>query len=249
MLEILQLPVLADLHEPSSGSTAAVDPANAEPVLDTLAHKRWRLDFIFNTHHHWDHVGGNLRLKQATGCKIVASYYDRDRIPGLDIAVADNDLVGLGNEKARIINTPGHTLGHIAYYFADEYVLFCGDTLFAMGCGRLFEGSAAQMQQSLYKLRSLPERCRIYCAHEYTQANGRFALTVDPHNPELQQRMQQVDRLRSNGQPTVPFTLAEELATNPFLRWDDQDLQINIGKLGEPPALVFAEVRLRKDRF
>lgn len=254
MLEILQLPVLNDnyiylVHEPESGATAVVDPACAEPVLDVLAQNSWRLSFIFNTHHHWDHVGGNLALKQASDCKIVASGYDHDRIPGIDISVEDGDILHLGNAKARIIATPGHTLGHIAYYFAEDQALFCGDTLFAMGCGRLFEGSAEQMQQSLHKLRTLPSDCRVYCAHEYTQANGRFALTVEPQNAALQQRMQHVDRLHAAAQPTVPSTLAEELATNPFLRWDSPELQNNIHRQNESPASVFAEVRRRKDRF
>lgn len=254
MLEILQLPVLNDnyiylVHEPGSRVTAAVDPACAEPVLDTLARNGWELDYIFNTHHHWDHVGGNLALKQATGCKIAASRYDRERIPGCDIALDDGNSVSLGNVEARIISTPGHTLGHIAYYFAEDNALFCGDTLFAMGCGRLFEGTAEQMQQSLNKLRALPMHCRVYCAHEYTQANGRFALTVEPENAALQQRMADVDRLRAAGRPTVPSMLAEELATNPFLRWDSAELQKNIHRQNETPAAVFAEVRRRKDRF
>jgi hydroxyacylglutathione hydrolase len=254
MLEILQLPALNDnyiylLRDSASGAVAAVDPACAESVLEALAQRGWRLDYIFNTHHHSDHVGGNLQLKQATGCKIIASQYDRERIPGLDIVVADGQTLRLGASQAQIIGTPGHTLGHIAYYFAEDAALFCGDTLFAMGCGRLFEGSAEQMQHSLHKLRSLPENCRVYCAHEYTQANGRFALTVDPGNAALRQRMQKVDALRAAGCPCVPSTLGEELATNPFLRWDDAVLQNHIGKSGAIPAEVFAEVRRRKDRF
>jgi hydroxyacylglutathione hydrolase len=254
MLEILQLPVFSDnyiylIRDPASGAAAAVDPACSEPVLEILARNAWRLDYIFNTHHHWDHTGGNLELKRATGCKIVASRYDRERIPGIDIAVAEDDMLELGGAKAAIIDTPGHTLGHIAYYFADESALFCGDTLFALGCGRLFEGTAEQMQQSLGKLRALPGNCRVYCAHEYTQANGRFALTVEPENTALQQRMQQVERLRAAGKSTVPSTLAEEVATNPFLRWDSPGLQKNIHKQGASPAAVFAEIRGRKDRF
>jgi hydroxyacylglutathione hydrolase len=254
MLDILQLPVFNDnylylVRDPASGAAAAVDPGCAEALLDILARNAWRLDYVFNTHHHWDHTGGNLELKRATGCKIVASRRDSERIPGIDVAVAEGDTLSLGDAKATIIDTPGHTLGHIAYYFAAEAALFCGDTLFALGCGRLFEGTAEQMQQSLSKLRALPGNCRVYCAHEYTQANGRFALTVEPESIALRQRMQRVDRLRAAGKPTVPSTLAEELATNPFLRWDSPQLQKNIDKNGDSPAAVFAEVRRRKDRF
>lgn len=254
MLEILQLPVLNDnyiylIREPGTGMTAAVDPAVSEPVTAILLRNNWRLDYIFNTHHHSDHVGGNLALKQAFGCKVVASYYDSNRIPGCDITVEEGDTFPLGTAEAQIISTPGHTLGHIAYYFAEDRALFCGDTLFTMGCGRLFEGTAEQMQQSLQKLRDLPSDSRVYCAHEYTQTNGRFALTVEPQNDALQQRMRHVDQLRTAGQPTVPSALAEELATNPFLRWDSADLQNNLHLINESPATVFAEVRHRKDRF
>ncbi|MGR8933024.1 MAG: hydroxyacylglutathione hydrolase [Gammaproteobacteria bacterium] len=254
MLEILQIPALSDnyiylVHDADTGATAAVDPACSEPVLEALTHKGWRLDYILNTHHHWDHVGGNAVLKQATGCKIAASHIDRERIPDLDISLNDGDILKLGCAQAEIINTPGHTLGHIVYYFAEDKALFCGDTLFAMGCGRLFEGTAEQMQQSLNKLRVLAWDCRIYCAHEYTQANGRFALSVEPGNLVLQQRMQNVERMRAEGKPTVPSILAEELATNPFLRWDSSELQKNIDRQGDTPSEVFAEIRRRKDRF
>lgn len=254
MLEILQLPALSDnyiylLHDTASGATAAVDPTLAAPVLATLAQRGWRLDYIFNTHHHGDHVGGNLELQRATGCKIVASQHDQGRIPGASVSVADGDRLPLGAAEAAVIATPGHTLGHVAYYFAIDGALFCGDTLFGIGCGRLFEGTAEQMQHSLARLKSLPGDCKVYCAHEYTQANGRFALTVEPGNAALRQRLQHVDRLRAAGQPTVPSTLAEECATNPFLRWDSTELQAQVGLPGAPPSAVFAETRRRKDSF
>ncbi len=254
MLEIIQIPVLTDnyiyiIHDSISRETAVVDPALAEPVLDVLAKKNWSLTYILNTHHHSDHVGGNLQLKQQTGCRIIAGQSDRARIPGIDAGVNDNDVVSLGTHKAKVIFTPGHTSGHIVYYFAEEHLLFCGDTLFAMGCGRLFEGSAEQMWHSLQKLKVLPAATQVYCTHEYTQSNGRFALTVEPNNHLLQQKMVEVDKLRANHQTTVPSTIVEELATNPFFREDSVELQKTIGMLNKKPVQVFAEIRRLKDHF
>lgn len=255
MLTIDCLPVLNDnyiylLRETISQQTAAVDPALAEPVLEALRRKGWRLDYIFNTHHHGDHVGGNLQLKQATGCKIVGAAADRARIPGIDIAVNEGDQIQLGSCNFEIINTPGHTLGHIVYYCADSQTLFCGDTLFSLGCGRLFEGTAEQMWQSLQKLKALPDDTRIYCAHEYTQANGRFALTLEADNPDLQRRMEEVASLRENNRPTLPSTIALEMATNPFLREHSPSLRKAVAANdADTPAQVFAKARSLKDRF
>lgn len=254
MLTITIIPMLNDnysylIHDTVAQETAVVDPALAQPVLDVLASNNWRLDFIFNTHHHGDHVGGNLELKQKTGCKIIAAESDKHRIPGCDIVVNDNDVISLGAHKARIIATPGHTDGHIVYHFADDGLLFCGDTLFVMGCGRLFEGTAEQLWQSLQKLKNLPPETRFYCAHEYTQANGRFALSVEPENPALRDRMAVVNQLRAKGQPTVPSTIAEELATNPFFREDSPALRETIGMTGKGSLAVFTEIRRLKDGF
>ena len=254
MLTILQLPVLNDnyiylLHDPISGETAAVDPAVAQPVLDVLAQKGWRLTMILNTHHHGDHVGGNLELKQKTGCTVIAALADRHRIPAFDSGVVDGDTITLGAHSANVIATPGHTNGHVVYHFAADNALFCGDTLFGMGCGRLFEGTAEQMWQSLQKLKTLPAATRIYCAHEYTQANGRFALTLEPANLQLQQRMDSIGQLRAKHLPTVPSTIAQELATNPFLREDSLALQQAVNKANNPPVEVFAEIRRLKDHF
>lgn len=254
MLTILQIPVLTDnyiylIHDPVSAETAVVDPALARPVLDMLDKKGWQLTSILNTHHHNDHVGGNLELKQQTGCKIIGGQSDRGRIPGIDIGVNENDIISIGRHSARILATPGHTSGHIVYYFADDNLLFCGDTLFVMGCGRLFEGTAEQMWQSLQKLKGLPASTKIYCAHEYTQINGRFALTVEPDNRALHQRMQVINQLRANHQPTVPSTLEQELATNPFFREDSPALQKTLHKLNSKPVEIFAEVRRLKDNF
>lgn len=254
MLEVIQIPALSDnyiylLHEAESGETAAVDPADAEPVLRALAERGWRLTQVLNTHHHGDHVGGNLELKRRTGCTITGSEQDRGRIPGIDRAVREGDIVHVGSAAAHVLFVPGHTLGHVAYWFRDESLLFCGDTLFAMGCGRLFEGTAEDMWGSLKRLRELPPETRGYCAHEYTETNGRFALTVEPDNPALLARMEEVRRLRRLGRPTVPFRIADELATNPFLRPESPAIRAALSLRQASEQDVFAETRRRKDHF
>ncbi len=253
-MEIVQLAVLDDnyiylIHDLESGETAAVDPAIAPPVLDKLNEKGWQLKYILNTHHHWDHVGGNLEIKAKTGCQIIASDADRERIPGIDIAVTEGDSIALGRHHAKILFTPGHTSGHIVYHFAEDNLLFCGDTLFVMGCGRLFEGSAEQLWHSLQKLKSLPESTKLFCTHEYTQTNGRFALSLEPDNERLQQKMKQVDQLRARGQSTVPSTIAEELATNPFFRETSPALQETLKMSGQRDVDIFAKIRKLKDSF
>ncbi len=255
MLTIEFLPVLNDnyvylLHESNIKKTSVVDPALAETVLKALHDKDLQLDYIFNTHHHSDHVGGNLQLKQATGCQIVGAAADQTRIPGIDIALNDGECIQLGNQTLQVIATPGHTSGHIVYYCAESRALFCGDTLFSLGCGRLFEGSAEQMWHSLQKLKALPGATRIYCAHEYTQANGRFALSLEADNQDLQQRLADVEVLRANNQPTLPSTIALEMATNPFLREDSVSLREAISaRPDDSPIAVFAKIRKLKDQF
>lgn len=253
-LEIVQIPVLNDNYvylarEPQSGAVAVVDPAVPEPVLAELARRGWTLSHILNTHHHADHVGGNLALKEATGCQIVGPQADAERIPGLDIALRDGQSWKLGAETATIFDVPGHTRGHIAFWFADSAALFCGDTLFALGCGRLFEGTPAQMWASLSKLRSLPDATRVYCAHEYTESNARFAVTVEPGNETLHQRYHRIKALRAEGKPTVPSTLGEEKATNPFLRPMSDNIRAHLGLQQADDVTVFAETRKRKDSF
>lgn len=253
-LEIKQIPVLNDnyvylAHCSETGDTAIVDPAVVGPVLDALDQTGWSLTHILNTHHHADHTGGNLELKSVTGCTIVGPRADRDRIPGIDIEVGEGDTYNLGNASAHVFDVPGHTRGHIAYWFEDSDALFCGDTLFVMGCGRLFEGTPGQMVNSLAKFDSLPDQTKVYCAHEYTQTNGRFALTVEPQNQALIDLMAEVDEKRARNIPTVPSTLGQERATNPFLRPTSNDLQETVGMLGADPVDVFAEVRRRKDSF
>ena len=254
MLKIIQLPVLQDnyvyiLHDEQSQQTAVIDPTLAEPVLAVLEQQQWQLNYILNTHHHADHIGGNSELKQQTGCTIVASAYDQSRIPGVDVTVHEGDQLSLGDYKLNIIDTLGHTLGHIAYYLPENATLFCGDTLFSMGCGRLFEGSAEQLWSSLQKLKALPAQTLVYCAHEYTQNNGKFALTLEPDNQQLLQRMLEVTACRQEHLSTVPSTLATELATNPFLRTDNTQLQQRLNLQGQSEVAVFTKIRQLKDVF
>lgn len=253
-LQVHQIPVLSDNYvylarDPETGACAAVDPAVAAPVLAAADALGWHITHILNTHHHGDHVGGNREIKAATGCTIVGSAADARRIPGIDRLAREGDTVAIGAQTARVIEVSGHTVGHIAYWFEDSQAVFCGDTLFSLGCGRLFEGTPAQMWASLEKLRALPPETRVYCAHEYTLANARFALTVDPDNPALKTRAAAVDALRARGEPTVPSTIAEECAANPFLRADSLDLQLAAGLAGADAADAFAAIRRRKDAF
>lgn len=253
-LAIEQIPVLGDnyvylVHDPESGQTAAVDPALADPVKDALARRGWKLSHILNTHHHGDHTDGNLELKIATGCSIVGAAADAARIPGIDVPVGEGDIVAIGGHRARVFEVPGHTSGHIAFWFEPDGALFPGDALFSAGCGRMFEGSAGQMWESLKKMRSLPDHTMIYCAHEYTGSNIDFALGLDPDNAELKRRAGEVRELRRQGQPTVPSSLGEEKLVNPFLRADDDGLLKAAGLTGRDPVSAFAEIRLRKDNF
>jgi hydroxyacylglutathione hydrolase len=224
-VEIIRIPVLSDnyvwlVHEPESGETMVVDPAVAEPVLAEAEARGWRITQIWNTHWHPDHTGGNAAIKEATGCTITGPVAEAERIPTLDRLVAEGDIVALGAVEAKVLDVPAHTAGHIAYHLASDQAAFVGDTLFAMGCGRLFEGTAGQMYANMRKLEALDDDTRVYCAHEYTQSNGRFALTVEPDNAALVARMDQVNAMRDRGEPTVPTTIALERATNPFMRAD-----------------------------
>jgi len=228
MIEIVRIPVLSDnyvwlVHEPVSGETAVIDPAVAEPVLDAAKARGWTIGQIWNTHWHGDHTGGNAGIKAATGCTITGPAAERARIPTLDVLVDEGDTVSLGDVTANVIAVPAHTAGHIAYHLPGEQVAFVGDTLFAMGCGRLFEGTAAQMFANMQKLGALPAETIVYCAHEYTQSNGRYALVAEPENEAIVERMALVDAARARGEPTVPTTIALERATNPFMRARDAE--------------------------
>ena len=253
-LQIEQIPVLSDnyvylVHEPEAAVTGVVDPAVAPPVLERLQRQGRTLDWILITHHHADHTGGNLALKEATGCQIVGFKKDAARIPGIDLGLVEGDRFRLGEAEAEVLETPGHTSGHISYWFAGAKALFCADTLFSLGCGRVIEGQFAQMWDSLSKFAPLPDDALVYCAHEYTQANARFALTVDPDNPALKERAAEADRQRAAGQPTVPTRLGAERAANPFLRPHDPAIRARLGMPKASDAEVFAEIRKRKDRF
>jgi len=237
------------MREPQSGAVGVVDPAVAGPVLAEAASRRWKITHILNTHHHGDHVGGNREIKEATGCKIVGPRRDRARIPGIDIEVDDDERYRFGEAEADVFFVPGHTKGHIAYAFREQKALFCGDTLFALGCGRMFEGTPQQMWASLSRLRALPDDMKVYCAHEYTQSNARFAVTIEADNDRLVKRSAAIDAARAKGEATVPSMLGEEKATNPFLRADVPAVQRAVGMPGGDPVAVFAEVRHRKDVF
>jgi len=253
-LDVHMFPCLEDnygylVHDPDSGFTACIDTPEVEPILRALDQKDWRLTHILNTHHHFDHAGGNLELKEKTDCIIVGARKDAKRIPGIDIQMGDGDTYLFGAHEMTILETPGHTSGHVIYYFAESGIAFVGDTLFALGCGRLFEGTAEDMWTSLQKLQQLPDATLVYCAHEYTLANARFAMTVDPDNSDLRIRSSEIEKLRERGKPTIPTTIGLEKRTNPFLRADDPELQVAMGLSGAPEVEVFAEVRARKDRF
>ncbi len=253
-LEVHQFPCLSDnygylIHDPETGDTATIDTPEVAPINAALEEKGWKLTHILNTHHHFDHAGGNLELKEQWQCTIVGSRDDAERIPGIDIKLGDGDTYQFGGHEARVFDVSGHTIGHIAFYFPEAGKLFCGDALFALGCGRLFEGTPAQMWASLQKLAVLPDETGVYCAHEYTEANCAFALSVEPQNPALQQRASEIKALRAEGKPTVPSSIGLEKATNPFLRPSSKDLQATIEMTGADLVDVFAETRRRKDSF
>jgi hydroxyacylglutathione hydrolase len=253
-LEIHAVPALTDnyvylLREPQSGAVAAVDPSTARAVFEALEKLAWRLTHILNTHHHWDHTGGNLELKEATGAVVVGPKADAARIPGIDIALGEGERYDFGRESADVFDIPGHTRGHIAFYFAAAKALFCGDTLFSLGCGRLFEGTPRQMWTSLLKLRALPPESLVYCGHEYTENNARFALTLEPGNVALRARAAEVAALRRRNLPTVPALMENERLANPFLRADDPGFARALNMETADPVEIFAEVRRRKDAF
>lgn len=237
------------IHDPDAGLTAVVDTPDAAAIEFALAEKGWHLDYILNTHHHQDHAGANLQLKASTGCTVVGSRSDAARIPGIDVQLGEGDTFDFGSHPARIFETSGHTIGHICYVFDADKAAFVGDTLFSMGCGRLFEGTPAQMWASLQKLIRLPDDMRVYCAHEYTESNGRFALTMEPENIVLAARMREVSTLRAAGRPTVPSTIGMEKATNPFLRPASPELRATLGLPHAADADVLGETRRRKDHF
>lgn len=237
------------VHDARSGQTAAIDAPETGPIRAALAEKGWRLTHILTTHHHGDHTAGHAELKAETGCRIVGPRKEAASIPGIDETVGEGDSVTFGDEVVTVIDTPGHTLGHISYHFPQAGVAFVGDTLFSLGCGRLLEGTPEMMWASLRKLMALPPETRLYCGHEYTASNAKFALTIEPGNAALQRRAREVEALRARGEVTLPVRLADELAQNPFLRPDSPEIQERLGKVGQPLATIFADIRRLKDRF
>jgi hydroxyacylglutathione hydrolase len=251
-LQVHLFPCLDDnygylLHDPDSGETACIDTPDAQAYLREAAAKGWQITQIWNTHWHPDHAGGNEAIKDATGCTVIAPAGEADKIAGIDRTVGQGDTVSLGSWQAQVIDVGGHTLGHIAYFVPEAKLAFVGDSVFALGCGRMFEGTAPQFWASLTRIKALPQDTLLYCAHEYTESNARFAIHADPDNEALQAYVEDIGRQRAKGLPTVPTVLHRELETNPFLRADDPAMQGRWG--GEAPHETFAALRSAKDNF
>ena len=253
-MDIVTIPARQDnyvhiIRDPATDAVFVIDPAEAALVLREIEARGWRVSAILNTHHHDDHTAGNAAIKARYGCSVFGAKGDSNRIPGFDVGVEHGDVIPFGGWTIDVLGTPGHTKGHLAYYLAGMGAVFCGDALFSLGCGRLFEGTAAEMWQSLRRLRALPGETRVYCAHEYTLANARFALSIDPENPALQERARAARRQRDQGEPTIPAILADECAANPFLRADQPAMAASLHLTGAAAETVFGELRRRKDQF
>jgi hydroxyacylglutathione hydrolase len=253
-LEIVTIPCLKDnyaflAHDKATGQTAVVDVPEAAPIIAALKQRGWTLSHVLLTHHHWDHVDGLAGLLADHPATVIGAAADAHRLPPLDIAVTEGDTITIGSDTGTVIDVSGHTLGHVAFHFPDSAVVFTADSLMAMGCGRLFEGTPAQMYESLAKLAALPPETLVCSGHEYTASNAKFALTIEPGNAALISRIEKIETARAQGRPTVPSLLSTERATNPFLRSDSPEIQANIGLSGADPVAVFTEVRRRKDSF
>jgi hydroxyacylglutathione hydrolase len=238
------------IHDSRTGATAAIDAPDADAVIAAAQSRGWKLTDLLVTHHHADHTQGIPGLKAHwPDLRIVGPAKEASRISSLDVRVEEGAYVHVGDLEAKVIETPGHTAGHIVYWFEEDEIAFCGDTLFALGCGRVFETPMSVMWDSLVKLGALPGQTEVYCGHEYTESNARFALTIEPDNQVLRDRAERIAALRALGKPTVPTTISLELATNPFMRAEQRTVQAAVGMAGADPAAVFAEIRGRKDRF
>ena len=253
-LEIVTVPCRTDnyaflLHDEASGRTALVDAPEVRPIVDALTERGWELDEIWITHHHGDHVEGVDELRSRYGAKVYGAHDDAHRLPDLDVKVRDGDVFDFAGEEVRVLDVSGHTVGHIAFHCPQTSAVFTADSLMALGCGRVFEGTFEQMWASLSKLAALPRETVVYSGHEYTAANGRFAMTIDPDNADLANRVAAVAAARAEGRPTVPSLLADELLTNPFLRATAPEVKERLGMAGAADAEVFAEIRRRKDAF
>ena len=253
-MQITPIPCLTDnyayiINDHKSQIIGVVDPSEAKPVQDFLQKKNLKLNYILNTHNHFDHIGGNIELKKKYNAKVVGYNGDKHRIPGIDITLEDNAIWSFGSHNVKIIHIPGHTLGHICFFFEKEKIAFTGDTLFSLGCGRIFEGDHEQMLKSLNKIKVLPKDTRIYCGHEYTLKNAKFCIKYDSDNEDLKEIFQKIDNLRSNNLPTVPSKLGDELKANIFLRCDQNSLKIKLNMRNEEDYKVFKKVRDLKDSF
>jgi len=253
-LEIITIPCLSDnyaflAHDAASGDTALIDAPEAGPILAALNARGWTLSHVLLTHHHWDHVDGLADILAQQPAKVIGAAADAYRLPPLDVQVSEGDTFDIGGEPVQIFDVSGHTVGHIAFYMPESDAVFTADSLMALGCGRLFEGTGPQMWASLSKLAALPDETIVYSGHEYTQSNAKFAVTVDPDNPALKDRVAAIETTRAAGKPTVPSELGLEKATNPFLRADDPAIQAHLGMENADPADVFTEIRTRKDNF
>jgi hydroxyacylglutathione hydrolase len=253
--QVVQFPCLSDnygylIHSPTTGETAAIDTPDAATYERELSKQGWKLTHILNTHHHWDHAGGNEELKN-TGVQIIGPVKEKNKIPGIDVAVGGGDVFSLGGTEVQVLDVGGHTRGHVAFYFPNDKIVFVGDALFVLGCGKMFEGTPQQFWSSLKRLRELPDDTVVYCAHEYTEGNAKFAMSVEPGNEVLVKRVAELMRLRKRGDPTVPSILGDEKVTNPFLRVDvSEEIRKNVGASDdEPHDEVFAKVRRAKDTF
>ena len=253
-MQITPIPCLTDnyayiIHDSNSKTVGVVDPSDAKPVISFLNKKNLKLNFILNTHHHFDHIGGNLELKKLYNAKVVGFLGDKDRIPGIDITLKDKEEWTFGNSMVKILHIPGHTSGHICFFFEKEEAAFTGDTLFSLGCGRIFEGDHKQMLASLNKIKKLPKNTKIYCGHEYTHKNAEFCMTYDQNNTELKKKFEIIKKLRLKSLPTIPTSLADELNSNIFLRCDQNDIKIKLNMQNQEDFEVFKKIRDLKDTF
>ena len=253
-MQVTPIPCLTDnyayiIHDDSFKTIGVVDPSEARPIISFLKKKKLKLNYILNTHHHFDHIGGNVELKKIYNAKIVGFSGDKHRIPGIDITLENNENWSFGNSTVKVFHVPGHTLGHICFFFEKEKIVFTGDTLFSLGCGKIFEGDHKQMLTSLNKIKKLPGNTKIYCGHEYTYKNAEFCIKYDSDNTDLKKKFEQIKKLRSRDLPTLPTILEEELKSNIFLRCDQNDLKIKLNMENQDDLKVFRKVRDLKDSF
>ena len=253
-MQVTAIPCLTDnyayvISDNNSKIVGVVDPSEASPVVSFLKKQNLKLNYILNTHHHFDHIGGNLELKKIYNAKVVGFVGDKHRIPEIDITLSNNEKWIFGNETVKILHIPGHTLGHICFFFEKEKIAFTGDTLFSLGCGKIFEGDHNQMLTSLNKIKKLPKDTMIYCGHEYTYKNAKFCIKYDSGNIDLKNKFEKIKKLRSSNLPTIPSKLEDELKTNIFLRCDQKDLKIKLNMQNQEDLKVFRKVRDLKDNF